>query len=147
MKPKTVYMIFAILLSVLLISVFIDLWLNKENAKIIPAAEKTEQQPSADEFHPAFSTELSHSPGVVSGAAVTVIKSLPKEKPAPVIEEKIVKNLNPERSVESFSQGGTNSRGGSGNVTGESTASVTTIIKHPSKEKQEEMNKRGIVMW
>jgi len=78
LKPKTVYIIFAILLSVLLVSLFLDHWLNKENAKINPVVEKIEPQPAVVDL--SSSSIVGRSPAVVAGAAITVIKTLPKEK-------------------------------------------------------------------
>ena len=141
MKPKILYISFAALIIVILISILI----SRENAKIQSVLEETTpqqiitQQPSAllgqtQQFPPTFDNR----------PAITVIKPRPKESPTPALEEKINKRQQPERLSVSPSQ----SPAVSEVEPEEQLASgITKIDKRPTEEEKKEMNARGIIMY
>ncbi|MFH1458195.1 MAG: hypothetical protein ABIG31_03385 [Candidatus Omnitrophota bacterium] len=148
MKPKILYISLAIFISVILINILINIWVNRESAKFQPAAKKAEHQQARVEVPSAFMEQVPQPPpSSVNKPAITVIKPPSKEEPAPVLEEKINESQKPEETPMPSTPSSAVSDGDSGDIADESASGITKINKYPSEIENKEMNERGIIMW
>jgi len=141
MKPKILYLFFATLIVVILISILI----SRENAKIQSALEETKPQQIATQQQSALSDQTQQFPPTFENRpAITVIKPRPKESSTSVLEEKINKRQQPERLSASPSQSPAVSES---EPDDQPASGVTKIDKRPTEEEKKEMNARGIIMY
>jgi hypothetical protein len=141
MKPKILYISFAILIIVIIISLLI----NRESAKIQSALEETNPQQIVTQQPSALSEETPQLPPAFDNRpAITIIKPEPKENPTPALEEKINKRRQPERLSASPSQSPAVPEIES---EGQPVSGVTKIGKRPTEKEKQEMNARGIIMY
>ncbi len=145
MKPKILYAFVAALIIIILIIVLVNILIGRENAKIQPVSQESKPQEVVSQAQSA----LSQIPATaVNRPAITVIKSLPGEKPASVAEETEKKIKKSQQSLSALPpQGPAVSGKRPEEVSNEPVSGVTKIGKYPSEEKKEEMNARGIVMY
>lgn len=142
MKQKILYISFAILIIVIIISLLI----SRENAKIQSLVEETKPQQIVTQAKSALSGQTQQLPSAFDyRPAITIIKPQPKENPTPVpaSEERINKRQQPERLSASSSQSSAVSEG----EPDESDSGVTKIGKRPTEIENKEMNAQGIVMY
>jgi len=138
MKPKALYLSFAVLVIIIFISIFI----GRDKTRIQPNPQLIETQPIATEQQNlplGYTQQLLSSSG--DKPAITIIsKHLPKEKTTRISEIKITK----ERQIEKSSPGPNRIPEA---VSDESASGVTKAGKYPTQKENNEMNARGIVMY
>lgn len=141
MKPKILYVSFAALIIVMLISILISI----QSARIQSTLEETNPQQIVTQQPSALSEQTPQLPPVFNNRpAITIIKPEPKENPTPASEEKINKRQLPKRLSASPSQSPAVPEIES---EGQPASGVTRIGKRPTEIENKEMNARGIIMY
>ncbi|MCX5710944.1 MAG: hypothetical protein NT060_03125 [Candidatus Omnitrophica bacterium] len=146
MKPKTLY----ILLAVLIIAISISLLLTKEAVKTQPISQeiKPQETPVAPSAAAMVQAQQAYIP-VEKRGAITIIKPLPQDTPRPPEIEK--KKTAQAETTSTPATSGNNPSVSAGENTSSSpektTSGITKIGKQPSAEESKEMNTHGIVLW
>jgi len=136
MKARILYIFFAALIILILISI----WLTKESTKIQPIPEeKNEPSQRATEVQSRLPEYATHLPITSEKrSAITIIKPAPKEKPAPHLAQQSEEIQKPAAKPAASPT----------TSTSDSAPGITKIdSKHPSEIESKEMNQGGIVMW
>ena len=152
MKSKILYLSFALLIIIMLISALFNFWLSRENTKILPErpeqveAEHNMIQPSQQPtYQPVVATPLKPSSPTLKIPGITIVAKQPTQQATPSEEIKIpeakktenaplwpAKNPTPPQKESSPTQ---------------PAAGITKIGKYPSETEKKEMNQQGIVMY
>jgi len=142
MKQKILYISFAALIIVIIISILI----NRESAKIQSVLEETNPQQIKTQQPSAFSEQAPQLPPAVEyRPAITIIKLQPKENLSPAaLEEKAKKRQQSARLSASSNQSPAVSEG---EPEEQPASGITKIGRRPTEEEKKEMNTRGIIMY
>jgi hypothetical protein len=148
MRPKILYILFAVFLIVIFISVLINIWINTENVKIKPYEKKAASQQAMIGTGGLVIKQATQSTSAsLPRSAITVIKSPSQEKAVLVLEEKEKKTRKSLNSPSLAAQNPPISQSASSDLTDRDTSGITKINKRPTEVERKEMNERGIVIW
>jgi hypothetical protein len=145
MKPKILYITFALFISVILISI----WISRESIKIQGPLEEAKTQQMVPDYTQQFPSTFGNRP------AITRIKPEPKkpsllpgQKPIPAIGEAMDESRQAARTAPSQSTSLARIESESDDFSDEPpTPGITKIGKYPTEKEKQEMDARGIIMY
>lgn len=148
MRPKFFYVIFAAFVTLIFISVLINIWINSEFAKIKPEEKEMASQQTIVETPGIALKETPQSVSVfVHRPAITVIKPPAKEKAVGVLEEK-TKEIESSTKSSSSAAPPPAPQSAIDNFKEETAPRITGMInKSPSEAESREMDEKGIIIW
>ena len=154
MKAKILYLSFALLIIVMLLSTLFNFWLSRQNTKIMSeeagqvkfeAQHNTIQPVQQPTYQPVVATPVKPSSSTLKIPGITIVAKQPTQQTTPSEETKIQEAKITENAPLWPTKNPTTPQKESSPT--QPAAGITKIGKYPSETEKKEMNQQGIVMY